>query len=528
MAEKKTAAKGYQKFKADLAAGTLGEVYIFCGEESYLREYYLKEVQKKLVPAGFEEFNFHRVAGKGLTMEELTEMTEAMPMMAERTLIVVTDCDLYKLGEEQRTRLIALLDDFPEYCCLIFVYDLVEYKPNKTYKKLYAALSDKAQEVRFEPQDKSDLINWIARRFRATGHDIDARTAEHLMFTCGSLMTGLVPEIEKIGAYAKGRAVTVEDINAVADPVLDAVVHGRRPRKPHDPRRHFQGAAAALHRASRARFGQGQALADGPVEYALGLSRAAAARRGAENDARVVREESGALPEARPAHEERKGHRPRGRAEAAAHAARAEDVTMEKPKIREVIVVEGRYDKNTLSQVVDASVLELGGFGIFNDREKTALLRRLAETRGIILFTDPDGAGFVIRNRLKGAIPTGRVLHAYVPDVYGKEKRKRKAGKEGKLGVEGMPPEVLLSALRAAGATFEGEGTTVKENPVTHADLLDLGLIGAGSKAKRAALLRALALPEHLSTAALLDVLGTLTTREELVEECNKIVANRE
>ena len=224
MAEKKTAAKGYQKFKADLAAGTLGEVYIFCGEESYLREYYLKEVQKKLVPAGFEEFNFHRVAGKGLTMEELTEMTEAMPMMAERTLIVVTDCDLYKLGEEQRTRLIALLDDFPEYCCLIFVYDLVEYKPNKTYKKLYAALSDKAQEVRFEPQDKSDLINWIARRFRATGHDIDARTAEHLMFTCGSLMTGLVPEIEKIGAYAKGRAVTVEDINAVADPVLDAVV----------------------------------------------------------------------------------------------------------------------------------------------------------------------------------------------------------------------------------------------------------------------------------------------------------------
>ena len=193
---------------------------------------------------------------------------------------------------------------------------------------------------------------------------------------------------------------------------------------------------------------------------------------------------------------------------------------MEKPKIQEVIAVEGRYDKNTLLQVVDASVLELGGFGIFNDREKTALLRRLAETRGIILFTDPDGAGFVI--------PTGRVLHAYVPDVYGKEKRKRKAGKEGKLGVEGMPPEVLLSALRAAGATFEGEGTTVKENPVTHADLLDLGLIGAGSKAKRAALLRALALPEHLSTAALLDVLGTLTTREELVEECNKIVANRE
>ena len=193
---------------------------------------------------------------------------------------------------------------------------------------------------------------------------------------------------------------------------------------------------------------------------------------------------------------------------------------MEKPKIREVIVVEGRYDKNTLSQVVDASIIELGGFGIFNDRERTALLRRLAETRGIILFTDPDGAGFVIRNHLKGAIQSGRVLHAYIPDVYGKERRKRTAGKEGKLGVEGMRPEVLLDALRTAGATFEGEEKTVKRKSITHADLLDFGLIGPGSRAKRTALLRALALPEHLSTAALLDVLGALTTREELTALC--------
>lgn len=197
-------------------------------------------------------------------------------------------------------------------------------------------------------------------------------------------------------------------------------------------------------------------------------------------------------------------------------------------RIREAIIVEGRYDKNTLAQIVDAPILETSGFGIFHDRQRLALLRRLAETRGIIVLTDSDGAGFVIRNYLRGAIDPSQVKHAYIPDVSGKERRKRTASKEGKLGVEGMPPEVLLSALRAAGATFEGEGTTVKENPVTHADLLDLGLIGAGSKAKRAALLRALALPEHLSTAALLDVLGTLTTREELVEECNKIVANRE
>ena len=197
-------------------------------------------------------------------------------------------------------------------------------------------------------------------------------------------------------------------------------------------------------------------------------------------------------------------------------------------KIRQAIVVEGKYDQNTLSQLVDATIFQTHGFGVMHDKALLSLLRRAAQTTGLIIFTDSDGAGFVIRNFLKGALPKQGVLHAYIPDIPGKEKRKRKAGKEGKLGVEGMPPEVLLSALRAAGATFEGEGATVKENPVTHADLLDLGLIGAGSKAKRAALLRALALPEHLSTAALLDVLGTLTTREELVEECNKIVANRE
>ena len=128
-----------------------------------------------------------------------------------------------------------------------------------------------------------------------------------------------------------------------------------------------------------------------------------------------------------------------------------------KPRVRQVIVVEGRYDKNTLSQVVDAVIVETGGFSVFHDREKLAYLRRLAAARGVILMTDPDGAGFVIRNHLKGVLPPEQILQAYVPDVYGKERRKRKGGKEGKLGVEGMPPAVLLEALRRCGATWEGE-----------------------------------------------------------------------
>lgn len=185
-------------------------------------------------------------------------------------------------------------------------------------------------------------------------------------------------------------------------------------------------------------------------------------------------------------------------------------------RIREAIIVEGRYDKNTLAQIVDAPILETSGFGIFHDRQRLALLRRLAETRGIIVLTDSDGAGFVIRNYLRGAIDPLQVKHAYIPDIAGKERRKRTASKEGKLGVEGMRPDVLLEALRRAGATIEGEETMAAGARITKADLYAAGLTGgADSKAARQRLLAQLDLPEHLSTNALLEVLNALMAREE-------------
>ena len=216
--------EAFQKLKSDLAAGSIGCAYIFYGEESYLREYYLGELRKGLVPAGFEEFNYHALEGKDLTVQALSEMAEAMPMLAERTLIVVTDYDIFKLNEEQRERMIAFLEDIPPYCCVVFVYDTVAYKPNKTLKKLNKAVSDYIQAVEFKAADNNDLITWIARRFKALGKEIDRQTAEYLIFTCGGLMTGLVPEITKIGTYAKGKSITVKDIDAVADPVLSAEV----------------------------------------------------------------------------------------------------------------------------------------------------------------------------------------------------------------------------------------------------------------------------------------------------------------
>ena len=186
-------------------------------------------------------------------------------------------------------------------------------------------------------------------------------------------------------------------------------------------------------------------------------------------------------------------------------------------RIKEAIVVEGRYDKNTLSQVVDTLILETGGFAIFHNREQMALLDRVARTRGLIVLTDSDGAGFVIRNRVKGAIPKEYVKHAYIPDVYGKERRKRQGGKEGKLGVEGMSPQVLESVLRRAGATFLSEEQAQEAGrPITKGDLFAAGLTGRpDSAARRQELLKKLELPQHMTTNGLLEVLNTCYSREE-------------
>ena len=185
-------------------------------------------------------------------------------------------------------------------------------------------------------------------------------------------------------------------------------------------------------------------------------------------------------------------------------------------KIREAIVVEGRYDKNTLSQIVDAPILETSGFGIFKDKQQMLLLRQVAEKRGLIVFTDSDGAGFVIRNHIKSAIPGKYLKHAYIPDIPGKEKRKSAPGREGKLGVEGMTREIILEALHRAGATMAGENLAAA-NQITKQDLVELGLSGgADSSRKRLALLKKLNLPEHMSANAMLQALNLLYSLEEL------------
>lgn len=198
-------------------------------------------------------------------------------------------------------------------------------------------------------------------------------------------------------------------------------------------------------------------------------------------------------------------------------------------KIKEAIVVEGRYDKNTLSQIVEAPILETSGFGIMKDKQQLELLRKVAKTRGLIIFTDSDAAGFVIRNFLKGAIDGKYLRHAYIPDIPGKERRKSAPGKEGKLGVEGMTPQVILDALRKAGATVMGEETSRAAGNITKQDMMEMGLSGGpNSSTLRKQLLKKLDLPEHMSANALLQAVNLLYTLDELREILSQLGDNHD
>ena len=188
-------------------------------------------------------------------------------------------------------------------------------------------------------------------------------------------------------------------------------------------------------------------------------------------------------------------------------------------KIREVIVVEGRYDKNAISQVVDCTIIETAGFGIFSDNEKITLLRRLAGKRGLIIFTDSDSAGFLIRGKLRGMLSGVNIKHAYIPDIPGRERRKKTPAKEGKIGVEGVGPDIIINALERAGATFEDQTLSISQvDLLTKADMYEIGLSGGkGSAARRRELLSSLSLPAGMSANSLLDVLNILFDREEFI-----------
>ena len=222
MAGKKKDNSAYLQFRRDLKAGKPGSLYVFYGEERYLLEESLNALRRLLVPAGMEEFNYRTFSGKDLDVGELVSAMDNLPMMSERTLILVSDFDLFGCAESKKAMLTEAFSDLPDYLCLVFVYDTLPYKIGRG---MFQELVKKAGSiVEFAAADRNDLVDWIRRRFKALGKDIDDRDAEYLIFLCGDLMTGLRGEIEKIGSYAKGNTVARADIDAVADPVLEAKV----------------------------------------------------------------------------------------------------------------------------------------------------------------------------------------------------------------------------------------------------------------------------------------------------------------
>lgn len=214
---------GLAQLKKDLAQGKPGRLYVFHGEETYLRDHYLGKLREVLLSGGMGEFNLHRLRPADVNPRALEEAVDCLPMMAERTMVLVTDFDLFKAGERDREEYIRTLSQLPEYCCLVFVYDLLEYKPDAR-TKLAAALKANGTAVNFQRQEQGDLVDWVRRRFKALGKEIDPRLALELISLCGDLMTTLIGEIEKVGAYARGPKITRADIDAVASPQLDAVV----------------------------------------------------------------------------------------------------------------------------------------------------------------------------------------------------------------------------------------------------------------------------------------------------------------
>ena len=222
MAAKKTDNSAYRQLRRELKAGQPGKLYVFHGQETYLMEESLAALRRLLVPEGLEEFNYHTFSGKDLDVGALVSAIDDLPMMSDHTLIQVTDFDLFGCPEAKRALLADAFADLPDYLCLVFVYDVLEFKIGRG--KFQDLVKRVGRIVEFAPAERADLLDWIRRRFRALGKDIDNREGEYLIFLCGGLMTGLRSEIEKIASYAKGSAITRSDIDAVADPVLEARV----------------------------------------------------------------------------------------------------------------------------------------------------------------------------------------------------------------------------------------------------------------------------------------------------------------
>lgn len=225
MARKEDNAGAQQQLKAALKEGNLASLYFFHGEETFLLHHYLDRIKKQRVDELTESFNFHKLTQETFDVQQLADAVENLPMMAEYTMVWVDEIDLFKLPEADRNKIAEILADIPEYCCVVFTYETTAWKPDKRLKKLWEAVSTYGQIVEFAKQDQKDLVPWIIRHFAARKKNISGDLALYLIELTGGTMTTMAGEIAKICAYSGADTICRADIDAVTEPVMDAVVY---------------------------------------------------------------------------------------------------------------------------------------------------------------------------------------------------------------------------------------------------------------------------------------------------------------
>ena len=224
MAKKTAPGGGLQELKTSLKNKSLGRLYIFHGEEMFLLHHYLEQIKKQLLDPLTESFNYHRMNSETFQLQGFADAVENLPMMAEHTLVQVDEVDLFKLGEADRGKMAEILSDIPDYCTVVFTYETVAWKPDKRLKKLWEAIDGSGEVVEFAKQDQRDLTAWITRHFAAREKRISNDLCLHRIDITGGTMTALSGEIDKICAYSGATEIKKSDIDAVTEPVLDAVV----------------------------------------------------------------------------------------------------------------------------------------------------------------------------------------------------------------------------------------------------------------------------------------------------------------
>ncbi|MBQ1281217.1 MAG: DNA polymerase III subunit delta [Oscillospiraceae bacterium] len=213
------------QLKADLKAKEPRNLYLFYGEEAYLRNYYLEELRKLLIDGPAEAFNYHRFNNENFTIQAFRDAVEAFPMMAEHTMVQIDDYDLYKAPEDEREQFIEIFSDLPDYCCIVFTFISPDYKPNGQVRRLHNALTKYGLIVEFRRQELRELTNWVRRHFARNNKAIDDRLCQYLIQITGGTMTALASEIQKICTYSESTEILKSDIDAVVEPVLEALVY---------------------------------------------------------------------------------------------------------------------------------------------------------------------------------------------------------------------------------------------------------------------------------------------------------------